>query len=207
VSVALPPCATDKLTVDGEIVKPAGGSATVIAIAVDAVRLPEVPVIVIFEVPAVNVQPDVRVSTLLPVVGLVLNVPVKPEGKPDAASVTAPVKPPMSVTAIVSVTLAPGVTVIDADDGVSVKLGGVKEVTVSLMLAEVLSEPDVPTMVTVELPTAAVLLTANVTTLLCVVGLVPNVAVTPLGRPDAERVAGLLKQYSDTVMVSAAVAP
>jgi hypothetical protein len=43
-------------------------------------------------------------------------------------------------------------------------------------------------MVTVEVPVAAVLLAANVITLLLVVGLVPKVAVTPLGKPVADRV-------------------
>jgi hypothetical protein len=43
-------------------------------------------------------------------------------------------------------------------------------------------------MVTVEVPSVAVLLAVNVTTLEPVVGLVENVAVTPLGRPDAARV-------------------
>lgn len=48
--------------------------------------------------------------------------------------------------------------------------------------------PLVPVMVTVEEPVAAELLAANVNTLDPVVGLVPNDAVTPLGRPLAARV-------------------
>ena len=50
------------------------------------------------------------------VVGLVPNVAVTPLGKPVAVSVTLPVKPPESVTVIVSVALAPWVTKrLDAD--------------------------------------------------------------------------------------------
>lgn len=45
----------------------------------------------------------------------------------------------------------------------------------------------VPVMVTVAVPGVAVLLAAIVNTLVEVAGLVPNAAVTPLGRPDAER--------------------
>jgi hypothetical protein len=64
--------------------------------------------------------------------------------------------------------------------------------------------PSVPVMVTVDVPVAAVLLAVKVTTLLPVVGLVPKDAVTPLGRPLAERVTLLVAP--DTVMVSVALA-
>jgi len=47
--------------------------------------------------------------------------------------------------------------------------------------------PDVPVTVTVEVPTVAVLVADRVKTLLVVVGLVPKVAVIPLGSPDALR--------------------
>jgi hypothetical protein len=46
----------------------------------------------------------------------------------------------------------------------------------------------VPVIVTVAAPTVAVLLAVRVNTLVEVAGLVPNAAVTPAGRPDAERV-------------------
>ena len=48
--------------------------------------------------------------------------------------------------------------------------------------------PDIPVIVTVEVPVAAVALAVKVTTLVDVVGLVPNVAVTPAGRPEADNV-------------------
>ena len=51
-----------------------------------------------------------------------------------------------------------------------------------------MSVPDVPVMVTVEVPTVAVELAVKVTTLVDVVGFVPNVAVTPEGKPEADRV-------------------
>ena len=43
-------------------------------------------------------------------------------------------------------------------------------------------------MVITEVPVVAVALAVNVTTLVDVVGLVANAAVTPAGRPEAERV-------------------
>ena len=58
--------------------------------------------------------------------------------------------------------------------------------------------PEVPVIVTVADPVVAVLLAVSVTTLVPVVGLVPNAAVTPLGRPLAlnvvENFANLLGQ-------------
>jgi hypothetical protein len=47
--------------------------------------------------------------------------------------------------------------------------------------------PDVPVMVTVTVPVMAVLLATNVNVLVVVVGFVLNDAVTPLGKPDADR--------------------
>ena len=62
---------------------------------------------------------------------------------------------------------------------------------------------EVPRIVIVEVPVAAVLLAISVRTLLPVVGLVPNAAVTPLGIPDAVRVtAPVNPPTSVTLMVS-----
>lgn len=51
-----------------------------------------------------------------------------------------------------------------------------------------MSEPEVPVMVTVEVPVVAVELAVNVTELVDVVGFVPKLAVTPEGKPEADRV-------------------
>jgi hypothetical protein len=171
-----------------------------------ALNVPEVPVIVIVEVPAVAVAAAVNVTTLVPVVGLVPNAAVTPLGNPDAARVTLPVKPLTSVTVMVSVPLAPRAIDRAAAEGLSVKLGGA--VTVSVMVVVAVALPDVPVMVIGYVPAMVVEATANVTTLVVVAGLVPNVAVTPLGKPDAARVTlpvnGLI---SVTVMVSVPLAP
>ena len=82
------------------------------------------------------------------------------------------------------------------------------ELTVSAMVVDAVSVPEVPLMVIVEVPAAAVLLATNVTTLVPVVGLVPNVAVTPVGSPEAASVTLPLKGLiSFTVMVSVPLAP
>jgi hypothetical protein len=162
--------------------KACAGAATAREMVVVAVRLPETPVIVIVDVPVVDAQLDVSVSTLLPVVGLVPNAAVIPLGRPDAARVTLPVKPPTSVTAIVSVRLLPGATVSEAAEGLSVKLPA--PVTVRVIAVVAVRLPEVPVIVTVDVPSAAVLLVVNVTTLEVEDEAGLKDAVTPPGNPE-----------------------
>jgi hypothetical protein len=76
------------------------------------------------------------------------------------------------------------------------------------MVVVAVSVPEVPVMVTVEVPVVAGALAVSVSTLVDVTGFVPKEAVTPAGRPEAERVTlpanGLT---SVTVMVSVPLAP
>ena len=181
---------------------------TVSAMVVVAVVVPEVPVIVTFEVPTVAVALAVKVITLVLVVGLVANAAVTPAGNPVAARVTLPVKVPVSVTVMVSLAVLPCVTDNAAGDAASVKPDTGVAVTVSEMEVEAVSVPEVPVMVTVDVPAVAVALAANVTTLLPVVGLVPNVAVTPEGNPEAARVTLPVNGLTSvTVMVSVPLVP
>ena len=76
-------------------------------IVVFAVRLPEVPLMVTVEVPAVAELLALSVSMLDAVVGFVPNEAVTPLGKPDAARVTLPVNPFRPATVMVSVPLLP----------------------------------------------------------------------------------------------------
>ena len=79
-------------------------------------------------------------------------------------------------------------------------------VTATVVLAVRL--PEVPVIVTLDVPTVAELLAVSVSTLDAVVGFVPNDAVTPLGRPDAARVTLPLNPPAPvTVMVSVALLP
>ena len=58
--------------------------------------------------PPVAAEPlAVRVSTLVPVVGLVAKPAVTPLGRPEAAKVTLPVNPLLGLTVIVLVLLLP----------------------------------------------------------------------------------------------------
>jgi hypothetical protein len=104
-----------------------------------------------------------------------------------AVSATLPVKPPAGVTVMVLVPAAPGVTVAGLNgEGESVNPGGT--LTVSAMVVEVVRLPEVPVMVALVVPMAAVPLAVSVNTLEPVVGFVLHAAVTPLGMFKAVRV-------------------
>jgi hypothetical protein len=83
-----------------------------------------------------------------------------------------------------------------------------EELTVNEMVVDAVSEPEVPVMVTVDVPAVAELLAVKVTVLELVELAGLNEAVTPLGNPEAANVTlplnGLI---SVTVMVSVAVLP
>ena len=83
-----------------------------------AFSVPEVPVTVIVEVPAVAVLLAVSVSTLELVEDVGLKAAVTPLGKPETVNATLPVNPPVSATAMVSVPLAPCLTVSEDAEGV-----------------------------------------------------------------------------------------
>ena len=181
---------------------------TVRAIVVVAVNVPDVPVMMTFEVPAVAVLLAVSVSTLDPVVGLVLNTAPTPVGSPDAANVTLPANPPASITVTVSVMADPSVTDRVAADAVSVKLGVCMVLMVSETAELAVSAPEVPVIVSVVVPEAAALPAVRVSTLDPVVGLVPNEAVTPVGSPDTASVTLPANPPAGaTVMVSATLPP
>ena len=112
---------------DSDIVKfalPLEAGLTVSETVVVALRLPEVPVMVTFDVPVAAEELAVRLRTLAPLVGFVANEAVTPLGKPDADRVALPENPSTSVTEIVLVPAAPP-WVIDtvAGEADRVKLG------------------------------------------------------------------------------------
>jgi len=106
VLVSVLPWTTDCDVEVGASVK-LGGTLTVRVMVVDAVRLPEVPVIVMVAGPVVAVLLAVSVRTLDPLVGLVTKLAVTPLGRPVAASVMLPVNPFTPVSVMVSVALLP----------------------------------------------------------------------------------------------------
>src|SRR5208282_4816872 len=183
-----------------------GAEVTVRVSVAVFVKAPEVPVMVTEAVPVVAVPLAVSVKVLVAVAGLGLNTAVTPTGRPDADRLTAPLKPFWGVTVIVLVPPAPCAKVKVLGEVESVKLGGV--VTLKAIVAVFVKLPDVPVMVTVAVPVVAVLLAVSVKVLVEDAGLGVNVAVTPLGRLEADRVTAPVNPFCGvTVIVLVPLAP
>jgi len=179
-------------------------AVTVSEMVVVAVTEPEVPVIVIVEVPAAAVLAAVSVRVLPEVDGFEDQAAVTPVGSPEAARVTEPLNGLTSVILIVATLLEPAAIDNVAADGVSTKLPAAEPaVTVSAMVVDAVSVPEVPLIVIVLVVAAAVLDTANMSPLVPVVGLASSVAVTPVGRPETARVTAPVNPFApSTLMVS-----
>jgi hypothetical protein len=196
VVVALFPCTT--LTLPGDAERLKFGTTTVRVIVRLWLKLPEVPVTFMVDVPATTEAPAVRVKVLVPVLLTRLNDAVTPLGKPDAVRLTLPLKPPCGVIVRVLVPLLPCVTPRVLGDAERLKFG---TVIVRPMVVEVLVLPEVPVTVTVTVPAVAELLAANVRVLVPVVPAGLNEAVTPFGRPDAARLTLLVKPYCGLIVI------
>jgi hypothetical protein len=144
---------------------------------------PEVPVMVMVVLPTAAVLAAVKTTLVLPVVGFAAKAAVTPAGSPETARLTIPVKPYWLDTDTVEVAVLPCPTVTELDKIVNVGEPMVSEVVV---VTEV--PPEVPVMVIVFVPTGAVAFAVKVTVEEpFVAGLGENEAVTPLGRPDTDR--------------------
>lgn len=139
-------------------------------------------------VPVVAELLTLKVRALVVVAGFVPNEAVVPLPMPLAESVTAAVKPPEGRIVMVLEPREPRLTVRLVGEADKLKLPDVEEFTVSRIVVELFRLPETPVMVTVTVPVAAVLLAVNVRRLVDVAGFVPNVAVTPDGRPEADSV-------------------
>lgn len=168
-------------------------------IVVVCAKLPEVPRIRTENVPVDAVLVADRVSVLVLVVLPGLKDEVTPRGRPEGDRLTLPVKPFCGVTVMVDVTLAPRARLKEPGEAERAKFGGGATVRETVVTCD--RPPDVPVMVTVTVPRAAVLPAVSVSVLEAVVLLGLNVAVTPLGRPEAERLTLPLNPFSGlTVM-------
>src|SRR6266571_4380543 len=157
-------------------------------------------------VPVAAVLLAVTVNVLVLAVLLGLNDAVTPLGRPDADKLKLTLKPFCGATVMVLAPLAPWVMLRLLGDAERVKLGGGATVKESVVLCD--KPPDVPVMVTVAVPIAAMLLAVSVNVLVLAVLLGLNDAVTPLGRPDADKLTLALKPFCGvTVMVLAPLAP
>ncbi len=155
--------------------------------------------IVTVTVPRAAVALAVRVSALVVVAGFGLKAAVTPFGNPDADSVTFPVNPFTGAIVIVLVPLLPCVMLTLLGAAARLKFSGV--FTVRLNVVVLVNVPDVPVTVTVTVPVAAVALAVKVSVLVVVAGLGSKDAVTPFGRPDAEKVTLPLNPFSGLIMM------
>jgi len=167
-----------------------------------------VPVTVTVAVPVVALALAARVKVLDDVDAVGLKLAVTPVGRPDAENVTFPVKPLIGVTVIVLVPLLPCTTL--SEDGLEDKEKFFADVfTVRLIAMVWVKLPEVPVTFTSTVPVAAVPLAVNVNVLTDVLAEVvstgPNEAVTPFGKPDAEKVT-LPSKPVDVAMVISVVA-
>jgi hypothetical protein len=81
-------------------------------------------------------------------------------------------------------------------------------VTARVIVAMLVTLPDVPVIVTGTVPVFAVLLAVNVNVLVAVAGFGLNDAVTPLGRPDADKLTPPVKPFcAATVIVLIPLVP
>jgi len=125
----------------------------------------------------VNVLPDVEEFGL--------KVAVTPVGRLDAEKLTVPVKPRTGMMVIVDVPVFPRAMLRLLGDAERLKFG--PRFTVRAIVVVCVRPPDVPVIVTVKLPVDAVLLAVSVSVLVLVVLLGLNDGLTPLGRPEADK--------------------
>jgi hypothetical protein len=159
------------------------------------VKLPEVPLIITVTVPAVALLLAASVNVLVLVAPLGLKDAVTPLGRPVADKATLPLNPFCGVTVIKLVPLAPCAIVTLLGDAESVKFAVGRAFTVSETVVLFDRLPDVPVIVTVDVPVVAVLLAVNVNVLALVAPLGLKDAVTPLGRPVADKTTVPLKPF------------
>ena len=174
------PC--PRLTLSAEIAKV--GTATAKERVVVAVSLPDVPVMVSVEVPMLAELLATRVSTLFPTVGFGEKDAVTPLGRPETARFTLPANPKRGLTETEVEPEVPWPILKAFDESVKEGAPMVRaKVVVSVRV------PDVPVMVIVYCPTTAEAFAVSVTVLYWypVMEFGEKDAVTPLGKPDAER--------------------
>jgi hypothetical protein len=178
-----------------------GAVLTVTPRSVVATRLPEVPVMVAVAMPTFAALLAVNVSRLDKVeVGFGAKDAVTPLGSPEAVRFTLPMNPFSGDTAMVALPEPPWIKFTSPGASSMVKACAR---TVNERVVDTVRAPEIPVMVTVALVGVAVLLAFSVTTLDWVeVGFGLKDTVTPLGRPDAERLTLPLNPYRGlTVMV------
>jgi len=173
---------------------------------VELVKPPDVPITVTVDDPGAATLLAIKVSVLEAAVGFGLSKAVTPLGRAESDKETPPLKPFSGVTVIVLAWLPPC--------GMPRLLGDTERTNfgpalmVSETIVRVVKPPDVPKTVTVAVPVVAVLLAVRFSVLEAVAGFGLNEAVTPVGRPETDKLILPLNPFCGiTVIVLAPVAP
>lgn len=169
---------------------------TVRVSVVTCVKVSEAPWIVIENVPVVALLVADRVRVLMVAVLVGLKEAVTPWGKPETDRLTLPVKPCCGVTVIVDATWPERARLSELGEAERAK-----PVTVSESVVLWDNAPDVPVIVMVTVPRLAVVLAVRVSVLVVVVLVGLNAAVTPVGRPVAERLTLPLNPFSGAMVI------
>src|SRR5690349_1480267 len=159
------------------------------------VKVPEVPLMVTVTVPVVAVLLAVSVKVLVLAVVLGLNDALTPLGRPEAERLTLLLKPLRGVTVMMLEPAVPCVRVKLLGEAESVKFATGAALTVRETVVVLVKLPEVPLIVMLNVPVVAVLLAVRVKLLAEVAGLGVDDAVTPLGRPEADRLTLPLKPF------------
>ena len=178
---------------------------TVSVTVVEFVKLPDVPFTVMGNVPDAADAPTINARRLEVVELVGANVAVTPVGRPEAENATLPVNPPVGVTVITLLPLAPLAIVMLLGAAESVKFAELVPVTVRLTVVVAVSEPDVPVTVTVDVPVVAEAVAVNVSELVLVADAGLNAAVTPLGNSDVDSATLPLKPFFGVIVIVTAL--
>src|SRR3984957_5166152 len=154
-------------------------------------RLPDVPVIVMLDAPAAAALLAEKVSVMAPDALAAPNAAVTPGGSPEAARVTAPLKPFSAAMLMVLLIEPPGATLTFV--GVADRLNVALVVTLSARRVALVRLPEVPVIVIAAVAAAAEALAVSVSVLEVVALAGLNDAVTPAGSPDTARGTAPLK--------------
>lgn len=192
------------------VVLPPPDAVTVSPITAECVTPPPVAVTVTLVVPVVAVELTVKVKVELPLPGAAMDTGLKlavtPDGKPDAEREIAALNPLLTVVEIVLLPELPCVTDTLAGEAVNAKSGVAAEVMVKAIVVVWVTPPPVAVSVTLLVPVAAIALAVKVKVELPLPGAAMEaglkLAVTPEGRPEADRETAALNPPITAVVIA-----
>ena len=175
---------------------PGGGATRIVSASCTVCEAePRAPVMVIVEVPVAALPLTAKLITLVDEVEVVLNDAVTPAGTPEAERFTLPDKP-ASLTLRIELAAAP-CWIASAAGRAEME----NPLIVSLIAVVAVRGEDVPLIVMVAVPAAA-LFAAVKLRVLCVFVLAGlKVAFTPAGRPDTDRLTAFENPFAGTTEI------